>query len=100
VAIFSPRNVQIELRDHDFVLGIIIMRSNQGEVLVFEKILFYTLKFKGLLGFKFINKKKLLDLDPTILIKPRTEQYGFLTTVQMWVWLSFFDHTQYPTLGG
>lgn len=58
MAIFSPRNVQIELRDHDFVLGIIIMRSNQGEVLVFEKILFYTLKFKDLLGFKFIKKKK------------------------------------------
>jgi len=57
VAIFSPRNVQIELRDHDFVLGIFIMRSNRGGVLVYEKILFYILKFKCLVRFKFIKKK-------------------------------------------
>jgi hypothetical protein len=64
VAIFSPRNVQIELRDHDFVLGIFIMRSNWGGVLVYEKILFYILKFKCLVLFKFIKKKLLTQTWP------------------------------------
>jgi hypothetical protein len=47
VAIFSPRNVQIEPEDHDFVLEIFIMRSNRGGVLVFEKNIVLHLEIQG-----------------------------------------------------